>query len=151
MERARLPRSIPELLDWALEERKVSERAASMYIGATSSNSVNRWRRGLQTPDPESCRKLAAWAGYPEEFVLQLAGHLSALPQLPEPQVEVIGVILRSFSREEQRRYLLPWLETAKALREDSAAGPGPPAAGSPDAPAGGGRPGPLAGAPRAP
>lgn len=128
------PQTVRELLDRALAERNVSERAAALYIGVSSS-ALNLWRNAERVPDPESCRKIAAWAGYPEVFVLQLAGHVSeglidAPPPPRPPDVEIIpeiGVILRHYSPEEQRRYVLPMLDLVRVLREDSAAsGPEP-------------------------
>ena len=76
------PTSIPELLRRALVSKRVSERAASMYMGLAP-NAVNMWVKRGRNPDPDSCRLIAKWAGYPEEFVLQLAGHLSGMANVP--------------------------------------------------------------------
>lgn len=140
------PQSIPDLLRAARTRWKLSQRSASMNMGFGAST-VNRWEAGALVPDPESCRIIAAWAGYPEEFVLRLAGHLSSSPQdLPAPpELDVIpelAVLLRAFSADDQRRYLLPIvesaIETVRALREDLAAAEvaradaGPPGEGPP-------------------
>jgi hypothetical protein len=131
------PRSILELLNGVIAERRLSERGAAEYIGVSAS-ALNLWRKKGRQPEPASCRLIAQWSGYPYEFVMQLAGHWESPVQppsrLPTPDVEVIPeirVILRTFSLDEQRRYLLPWLRTAKLLREETAGPPPGPAAGS--------------------
>lgn len=115
-------RTIPELLSEALARRKLSERALSQYLGV-SSNAVNAWRRGLRTPDPESCQRIASYLGLPLEDVLRAAGHPApASEPTPDPpwlsslvaemrsirltpeEAEVLGVTLRGLLALRQER-----------------------------------------------
>jgi transcriptional regulator with XRE-family HTH domain len=118
------PASIADLMKRALRARRMSQRAAAMYMGV-SYTAVSNWITELRVPDPDSCQKLARWSGYPFEFVMQLAGHLPSAGSPPGPgMVEVIpelGVLLRHFSPEEQRQWVLPATRLALELRENRA------------------------------
>lgn len=117
------PTSIPELIARIERDRGQSLRQIALY-GHMAASSLVRWKAGPAKPDRASCRKLADYSGYPEAFVLNLAGYIStaAPPSTPaNPTVEVIpelGVLIRTFSPEEQRRYLLPTTRLALEMRE---------------------------------
>ena len=114
------PTSIPELLTVALAERRVSQRAASLYMGL-STTAVNMWLTGTRVPDPDSCRAIAKWSGFPEEFVLKLAGHLSAAPPPEMDIIPELGVLIRRFTPEEQRIYAVRAMKFALELRDERA------------------------------
>ncbi len=61
-----------------LQRRKESAREASLGAGLSHA-SIHRFLAGRR-PSPDSCRKLARYFQVPEEFVLQLAGHISPPP-----------------------------------------------------------------------
>lgn len=120
--------SIPELLAKVRRDRRTSLRALALYVGVAHS-SLSMWAKGTQLPDAESCAKLAAYSGYPETFVLQLAGRFKPTVDIPQPVIEIdpeLGLLIRRFSPSEQREYLLPILKPAVnlawALREERTA-----------------------------
>lgn len=82
--------AIPDLLDRELKKRKLSERALAGYLGV-SANAVNAWHKGLRTPDPAYCQKLADYFGLPLEMILMEAGHTrrgeDAPPVAIDPQL----------------------------------------------------------------
>lgn len=123
------PTSIPELIMATRTARRLSQNAFALYM-AVPSSAVSLWARGLQRPNPESCAKMADLSGYPVEFVLKLAGHLRSdaeappTPNLGRPTVEVIpelGLLIKRFGPEDQRRWVLPAVRLALELREDRA------------------------------
>lgn len=116
--------SIPELIARIERDRGQSLRQIALY-GEMSPSSLARWKSGKQVPDRASCKKLAEYSGFTEAFVLNLAGYIStdAPPPTPaNPTVEVIpelGVLIRKFSPEDQRRWLLPSTRLALELRDE--------------------------------
>jgi transcriptional regulator with XRE-family HTH domain len=148
-----VPETIPDVIDYILREQHLSERGLALYLGVTS-NAVNGWHRGLRTPPPEYCWKLAARTkGLKLELsiedVMRAAGHLPPLePTTPEIVEEAsidetLGVLIRKFSLEEQAEDLVPLIEIAVQLRERRAANgsrepevpPSPTVAGHPQSP----------------
>jgi len=53
--------------------------ALSIKVGQST---ISKWLKGLSTPDPPNCRKLANFFNVPEQEVLIAAGHLSPNPGL---------------------------------------------------------------------
>jgi hypothetical protein len=95
----------------------------ALYIGVPPAT-LHRWQSGLYKPDPQSCEKIAAWAGLPLNVVLEAAGHiprgskLGDIPPPPETVIEELGTLLRLFTPEEQRRIVLPAVRLVAELRD---------------------------------
>lgn len=119
--------SIPQLLEHLKIQTQLSDRAMAQYVGVAP-NAIGIWRRGLRVPDPDSCRKVAAWAGLAPDYVLTLAGHRSgAADPGADPIIPEIRSILESFDADEQRMIALPLLEAAQRLRAGLPPPPPPP------------------------
>jgi len=54
------------------------------YAIEVSHVTIGKWIKGIYTPNPANCRKLAQYFGVPEDQVLTLAGHRT--PRTAEPQ-----------------------------------------------------------------
>jgi len=59
---------------------RMNQTALAISIGVGQST-VSKWLKGLSTPDPENCHKLASFFGVSPDHVLALAGHR----KLPDP------------------------------------------------------------------
>jgi len=83
---------------------------------------VNRWVRGLQTPETESCQRLADALGVDVDEVLEAAGHRPPEFEDDSPQVRELLTKLRRIQMTEERYLLLAGqLELLQSL--DKAAG----------------------------
>jgi transcriptional regulator with XRE-family HTH domain len=121
--------SIPAFLEAIRTQRGLSLRALALYVGVAAS-AMNKWRSGHQLPDPASCRKLAEFSGYPEEFILMLAGHVKPHSPIPQPQLTIdpeVRLLIESLTLADQRRWVLPAVELALELREPRAGEEGSP------------------------
>ena len=102
-------------------------------IGEISRTAVYDYLNDKRNPEPPQCRIIAAVLGLPETEVLFWAGHVSHPgnePPPPPPSIEMhpdLQVKLKLFTPEEQRRWVLPMLDLALTLREDSATYDEPP------------------------
>jgi transcriptional regulator with XRE-family HTH domain len=72
-------RALAEWLRRELRARNLSAREASLQAGLNK-DAISSYLRGTR-PSPDSCRKLAAYFGVPETFILGLAGHLAQGPE----------------------------------------------------------------------
>jgi transcriptional regulator with XRE-family HTH domain len=90
---------MPETLSGFLREecarRKLSWRAASLGAGL-GATAVYGMIRNVSVPEPETLRKLADFFGVSQQYLMELAGHLSR-GQDGEPD---IGRALRSHYRD---------------------------------------------------
>lgn len=108
--------TIPEFLTDLLARKKMSERQLAMYLGV-SGTAVNAWHRGLRSPDPEPCQKLADFAGLDRDVVMEMAGHLRTDEARPAPEYDPdVLAALRRLTPDEQRRAALPAIELAETL-----------------------------------
>ena len=81
-----MKRKLPlaDLLEDLISKRGISKRSAAEKIGI-SGPGLLYILSGRSIPDPATVRKIAAWSGLPEEYLLTLAGHLGpAEPRDPE-------------------------------------------------------------------
>jgi repressor LexA len=82
-------RKVP-LANWLgelLKKRDLSVRGAAERIGI-SDVALGNIIKGKSIPDPATVRKIAAWSGLPEEYLLRLSGHLGP-PVSRDPDVEL--------------------------------------------------------------
>jgi transcriptional regulator with XRE-family HTH domain len=132
------------------KRRATSQRAAAMYIGVEAAV-FGRWLAGSYKPTAESCELIAAWAGLPLTTVLEAAGRIPrgrSIDAVPPPHEEFIdaelGILLRRFTPDEQRRIVLPAVRLVAELREEfEPPQPTPPGHPTPPPPAEAPPPGP--------
>jgi len=66
------------LSEWLSQQLKKQKHlnqtglAISLQVGPST---VSNWLRGISTPQPENCRKIARYFNVPEHNVLTIAGH----------------------------------------------------------------------------
>jgi transcriptional regulator with XRE-family HTH domain len=105
-----------ELKDW-LQQRfdrrpEINQTSLAISIGVGQST-VSKWLKGVSTPDPKNCHKLAAYFNVSDDYVLSLAGHRS---QIKETQAhygdDVPGLreamhLFRQLDDDDQERILI--------------------------------------------
>lgn len=105
-----------------LDARRIGPGHVASF-GHISRTAVYSYLRDERTPDPAQCRELARVLKLSETEVLAAAGHVTT-PDSPVPSsVDLhpdLEVKLKLFTPEEQRRWVLPMLDLALTLREDS-------------------------------
>ena len=72
-----MDRKVPlaELLEDLKDKRGLSVRAMAEKIGISHPTMLDILK-GKSVPSPATVRKIAAWSGLPEDYLLRLAGHL---------------------------------------------------------------------------
>lgn len=110
-------------VDSRMKARGINQSQLAAYIDSTPST-VGAWFTKDQNASPELCWRLARYLHEPIETVLRAAGHLPPATE-PEPEIEIIpelGVMLRTFTPQEQRRFALPAIELAAQLLRETRA-----------------------------
>lgn len=110
-------------LQLRMDARGVNQSQLAAYL-ETKPSTVGAWFTDDRLPSTAFCWRLAKYLHEPIETVLRAAGHLPPL-DTPEPEVEIIeelGVVLRTFTPQEQRRFALPAIELAAQLLRETRA-----------------------------
>jgi len=85
-------KTVAEVVKFLLEERHLSYRELGEQLGVsqtTVGNLVNASKR----PDPETCDKLAAFAGLTREFVYELAYNIKTHPGYSRSVAEIAAIL----------------------------------------------------------
>lgn len=118
-----------EFMNWIdneLREKNFSDSDASQRAGLSHS-AIYEIRAGLR-PGVKKCRALARFFGYPEEYVLRLAGHLPPAPETAlsdVPRIQALAERVARLPAERQARVmdallmLLEVQETVGQIREE--------------------------------
>ena len=91
-----MPETLASFLREECARRRLSWRAASLAAGL-GATAVYGIIRGVSVPEPETLRKLAAFFAVSEQFLMELAGHLTGAER--EQELD-IGRALRSRYRD---------------------------------------------------
>lgn len=91
-----MPETLASFLRGECARRGLSWRAASLGAGL-GATSVYGIIHGVSVPEPETLRKLAAFLGVTDQFLMELAGHLTPTRRSDEQD---IGRALRSHYRD---------------------------------------------------
>jgi transcriptional regulator with XRE-family HTH domain len=91
-----MPDSLARFLRDACAQRRLSWRAASLGAGL-GATAVYGMIRGVSVPEPDTLRKLAAFFDVSEQYLMELAGHLT--PSQSDSPID-IGRALRSRYRD---------------------------------------------------
>jgi transcriptional regulator with XRE-family HTH domain len=78
--------SLSDFLRNECARRRLSWRAASLGAGL-GATAVYGMIHGVSVPEPETLRKLAAYFGVSEQYLMELAGHLT--PVAPGHEVDI--------------------------------------------------------------
>lgn len=88
-------KTIPDLLSFLLEDRRLTYRELAEGIGISSS-AVSDLVNGNKKASPETLDKLAAFAGLTREFVYELAFGIRAHPGYSRLVAEVAALLEKS-------------------------------------------------------
>jgi len=97
---------LAELLEDLIKRRGLSNRNAAEKIGI-SGPGLGYILSGRSVPEPDTIKKIAAWSGLPEEYLLRLAGHLG--PPGPRNSDLEVAAQLR-YLREQMKVKSIPLL-----------------------------------------
>jgi transcriptional regulator with XRE-family HTH domain len=105
-----------ELKDWLKQQfdrrPEINQTSVAISIGVGQST-ISKWLKGLSTPDPQNCHKLARYFNVSEDYVLSLAGHR---PQIKEthapygddaPGLREAMHLFRQLNDDDQERILI--------------------------------------------
>jgi transcriptional regulator with XRE-family HTH domain len=81
-----MPETLASFLREECARRGLSWRAASLGAGL-GATSVYGIIHGVSVPEPETLRKLAAYFGVTDQFLMELAGHLTPAPRSGEQDI----------------------------------------------------------------
>lgn len=132
--------TVAELLNAEWRRRRARNarygRSAFARDMGVSNSAMGTYLEGKQ-PSEKNCVVMAERLGMEPEELLRLAGRLP--PAINQPEVEIhpdLQVRLKLFTPEEQKRWVIPAVELARTLRDDSGADEAsPPPAQSPPQP----------------
>lgn len=105
------------LASWLLGELRranLSARAASLGAGLNH-NAISHYIAGNR-PSPASCSKLARFFDVPEEFVLELAGHIRRERERDDVFLEQVARLSADWT-EDEKQHALELLQTVKRRR----------------------------------
>lgn len=100
-------------LDHQLKRREWNQREFARRSGLSKS-AISEWVRGTQTPDPDSCLKIADALNVDSDMVLVFAGHRPNIEELDpdDPRTDLIELVRRVQWNAEREALIRGQLET---------------------------------------